>query len=180
MFELSDMITKLELINLFRAARHRLSVGFWSRTVPSSRGVIVALLCGLQAVVLQGQTAPSYNRTPAIGTPESEAERRAEESASLSPETLIALLQQEPGLLLEVKKDLFRRAFEQGMLLETRDLNDERLFRLLREDESVRVLATQEVTRRFYIRALPTREERKREPVGIRCTTTATSTSSFR
>ncbi len=127
----------------------------------------VALLIALAPIILQAQVPPSPNRTQAIDTVESQAERRAEDSASLSPEKLIELLHQEPGLLLEVKKDLFRRAFEQGAILESRDLNDEALFRLLREDESVRVLATQEVTRRFYIRVLPTDEERRREAAGL-------------
>ncbi|MGH9643782.1 MAG: hypothetical protein ACRD3Q_15340, partial [Terriglobales bacterium] len=82
---------------------------------------------------------------------------------SLSAERLITLLQHEPGLLLEVKKRLVRTAFEQGRILEPRDLTDEALFRLLREDENVRVLATQEAVNRYYIHALPTQAERERE-----------------
>ncbi len=154
-------------MNIAPSAKIRSTPGpFRRRTAPSVRSALT-LLIALAPIVLQAQLASSPNRTQAIDTAESEAARRAEESASLSPEKLIELLHQEPGLLLEVKKDLFRRAFEQGAILESRDLNDEALFRLLREDESVRVLATQEVTRRFYIRVLPTDEERRREAAGM-------------
>ncbi len=115
------------------------------------------------AATLASQEAPVYGRTRSIEESHSQAERQAEQTVSLSPEKLIDLLQKEPGLLFEVKKLLFRKAFEQGRILEARDLTDEALFRLLREDDTIRVLATQEVTKRFYIRALPTREERQRE-----------------
>ena len=93
----------------------------------------------------------------------SQAERQAELMVSLSAEKLISLLQHETGLLLEVKKRLVRAAFDQGRILEPKDLTDDALFRLLREDENVRVLATQEAVSRSYIRALPTHGERERE-----------------
>jgi protein involved in polysaccharide export with SLBB domain len=115
------------------------------------------------ALPASAQDAPVYGRTRALEESRSQGERQAEQAVSLSAEKLIDLLQREPGLMLEVKKLLFRTAFEQGRILESRDLTDEALFRLLREDETIRVLATQEVTRRFYIRALPTAEERKRQ-----------------
>ena len=109
------------------------------------------------------QDSPVYNRTRAIDESHSQAARQAEQDVSLSAEKLIALLQRETGLLLEVKKLLVRKAYEQGRILDPQDLTDEALFRLLREDETIRVLATQEVSKRLYIRALPTREERERE-----------------
>ncbi len=109
------------------------------------------------------QASAVYGRTRAIDESRSQAERQAEQTVSLSAEKLIALLQKETGLLLEVKKLLVRKAFEQGRILESRDLTDEALFRLLREDENVRVLATQEVSERRYIRALPNPEERQRQ-----------------
>jgi protein involved in polysaccharide export with SLBB domain len=115
------------------------------------------------AALATAQYSPTRNRTHALEESYSQAKRQAEQTVSLSAEKLIALLQQEPGLLLEVKKLLFRKAFEQGSILESRDLTDEALFRLLREDENIRVLATQEVTERSYIRALPTRAERQHE-----------------
>ncbi len=109
------------------------------------------------------QDLPIYGRTRAIDESRSQAEWQAEQTVSLSAEKLISLLQKETGLLLEVKKLLVRRAFDQGRILESKDLTDEALFRLLREDENIRVLATQEVMKRRYIQALPTREERQRE-----------------
>jgi len=109
------------------------------------------------------QDSPVYGRTRALEESRSQAERLAEQSVSLSADKLVALLQKETGLLLEVKKLLVRKAFEQGRILDADDLTDDALFRLLREDENIRVLATQEVSKRLYIRALPTREERQRQ-----------------
>ncbi|MGO9433212.1 MAG: SLBB domain-containing protein, partial [Terracidiphilus sp.] len=112
---------------------------------------------------ISAQDSPIYGRTRALDESHSQAERQAEQTVSLSAERLIALLQKETGLLLEVKKALVRKAFEQGRILDPKELTDEALFRLLREDENIRVLATQEVSKRMYIRALPTQDERRRE-----------------
>ena len=130
---------------------------------PIARAAILAALLILCTAFVCAQDSPVYGRTRALDESRSQAERQAEQTVSLSPEKLIVLLQKEAGLLLEVKKLLVRKAFEQGRILEPRDLTDEALFRLLREDENIRVLATQEVSKRLYIRALPTREERQRE-----------------
>jgi len=130
---------------------------------PIARAAILAALLILCTAFVCAQDSPVYGRTRALDESRSQAERQAEQTVSLSPEKLIVLLQKEAGLLLEVKKLLARKAFEQGRILEPRDLTDEALFRLLREDENIRVLATQEVSKRLYIRALPTREERQRE-----------------
>ncbi len=53
-------------------------------------------------------------------------------------------------------------AFEQGRLLDPADLTDDALFRSLREDENARILTTDEVEDRQYIRAKPTQEELQR------------------
>lgn len=89
----------------------------------------------------------------------SRAEQAAEQQVALSPEKIIELLGQEPGLLLEVKKMLVRKAYEQGRVLDPEDLTDDALFELLREDHTICVLATQVIEDREYVRAKPTREE---------------------
>lgn len=90
----------------------------------------------------------------------------AEEPAvSLSPGTIIQILRREPGLLLEVKKLLVTEAYEQGRLLDPAELTDDALFQLVREDENVRVLATQEIEAREYVRAKPTRQEMAKEKI---------------
>jgi protein involved in polysaccharide export with SLBB domain len=86
-------------------------------------------------------------------------DRNAEPMVSLSAGTIIKILQREPGLLLEVKKLLVRKAYEQGRLLDPVDLSDDALFQLLREDDNIRVLATEEIAKREYIRPKPTRSE---------------------
>ncbi len=136
---------------------------FLSPRFPSARAAILACFLALCTALVCAQDSPVYGRTRALDESRSQAERQAEQTVSLSAEKLITLLQKETGLLLEVKKLLVRKAFEQGRILESRDLTDEALFRLLREDENIRVLATQEVSKRLYIRALPTRDERQRE-----------------
>jgi protein involved in polysaccharide export with SLBB domain len=148
--------------NLVSAARQKETSMFLLPRFPIARAVILASLLVLCTLV-SAQDSPVYGRTRALDESRSQAERQAEQTVSLSAEKLIVLLQKETGLLLEVKKLLVRKAFEQGRILEPRDLTDEALFRLLREDENIRVLATQEVSKRLYIRALPTREERQRE-----------------
>ena len=117
---------------------------------------------GAASARAQNQMNNSPNRNRAIDPAESRAEHAAEELVSLSPDRIIALLRTEPGLLLQVKKALVRKAYEQGRLLDPQDLTDDSLFRLVREDDNVRVLVTREIEDRYYIRAKPTREELER------------------
>jgi protein involved in polysaccharide export with SLBB domain len=127
--------------------------------------VILALFLGtLGAAVVgaQNQADNSPNRNRPVDSAESRAELAADELVSLSPDRIIGLLRTEPGLLLQVKKALVRKAYEQGRLLDPQDLTDDSLYRLVREDENVRVLITHEIEDRFYIRAKPTREELQR------------------
>jgi protein involved in polysaccharide export with SLBB domain len=119
---------------------------------------LVALLWGLPAVAQRA----TNTGTPPIEPRESRADRAAEETVSLSADQIFSLLRTETGLLLEVKKALVRTAFEQGRLLDPQDLTDEALFRLIREDESVRVLVTREIVDRYYLRAKPTKDELRR------------------
>ncbi|HWH57501.1 MAG TPA: SLBB domain-containing protein [Terriglobales bacterium] len=103
------------------------------------------------------------SRTRAVDEVDSRAEREAERLVSLPPEKIVLLLQQEPGLFLEIKKLLVRRAYSQGRVLNPRDLTDEAVFRLLRDDEEVRALVTQQIVDRGYVRAKPTSDELAKE-----------------
>ena len=102
-------------------------------------------------------------RTHAIAQSESRAEREAIQLVSLPADKIIVLLQQEPGLFLEVKKMLVRQAYAQGRILDAQELEDEAIFRLIRNDQETRSLITQQIVDRGYIRAKPTREELARE-----------------
>lgn len=93
----------------------------------------------------------------------SQADQAADELVAFSAETIIGILRNEPGLMLEVKKMLVRKAFEQGRVLEPSDLTDDALFQLLRDQQNIRILATHEIVNRSYIRAKPTQEEVDRE-----------------
>src|SRR5215471_5944907 len=105
----------------------------------------------------------------------SRAEAEAEQRVALSPDKIIELLRQEPGLLLESKKMLVRKAYEQGRILDPDDLTDEALFQLVREDHNICVLVTQEIVDRAYIRAKPTQAQIERErELTARYGTTAT------
>jgi protein involved in polysaccharide export with SLBB domain len=121
----------------------------------------LTLLClGLVfSAIAWGQQPASYARRTAIDQANSRAEHEAEQMVSLSADRIVSILRVEPGLLLQVKKTLVRKAFEQGRVLDPNDLTDDALFRLLREDDSIRVIATREIVDRSYIRALPTRDE---------------------
>jgi protein involved in polysaccharide export with SLBB domain len=92
-------------------------------------------------------------------------ERDPEPTVSLSAGTIIEILRREPGLLLEVKRLLVRKAYEQGRLLDPSDLSDDALFLLLREDENVRALATGEIEKREYVRPKPTRKEMEKDQI---------------
>ncbi|MEK7406329.1 MAG: SLBB domain-containing protein, partial [Acidobacteriota bacterium] len=81
------------------------------------------------------------------------------EQVSLSADSLIEILRKEPFLLLEVKRLLIRKAYDQGHLLDETDLSDDALFGLLNRDANIRVLATEEIERRGYLRVLPRKEE---------------------
>lgn len=119
----------------------------------------VAIELGILGVCL-GQDRTDLDQTGPRYSTSVEAEQAAERLVAMSPENIIALLRAEPGLLLQVKKLLVRTAYEQGRLLDPQDLTDEALFRLVREDANIRVLATREIERRDYIRAKPNRDER--------------------
>jgi protein involved in polysaccharide export with SLBB domain len=92
-------------------------------------------------------------------------ERDPEPKVSLSAGAIVDILQREPGLLLEVKRLLVRKAYDQGRLLDPVDLTDGALFQLLREDDNIRVLATQEIESREYIRPKPTRLEMEKDGI---------------
>src|SRR6266568_3319760 len=115
----------------------------------------------------QDRDYPQKDRYPARKSAVSEADSRAEQEAerlvSLTPERIILLLGQEPGLFLEVKKMLVRKAYAQGRLLDPKDLTDDAVFRLVGDDEETRSLITKEIVDRSYVRAKPTREELARE-----------------
>jgi len=118
---------------------------------------ITLLLCAIG--IAQRRSAPGTESDVFL----SRAEQDAEQKVSFSADTIIGVLRREPGLLLQVKRALVRKAYEQGRILEQEDLTDEALFRLLRTDSNVRILATHEIEDRLYIRAKPTLEERERE-----------------
>jgi len=121
-------------------------------------GLVVTISC--PALVWGQQAQPlSYSPKTAIDQVHSRAEQEAEQMVSLSADKIISVLTEEPGLVLAVKKALVRKAFEQGRVLSADELTDDALFRLVREDENARIIATHEIEARSYIRAKPTRDE---------------------
>jgi protein involved in polysaccharide export with SLBB domain len=136
---------------------HRLSCIFRRRANLASGSLCLVLGCS--ALVWSQQQRPLYTPSTAIDQANSRAEKEADQMVSLSADKIIALLRQETGLLLQIKKALVRKAFEQGRVIDPADLTDDGLFRLILEDENVRVIATREIEDRDYIRAKPTREE---------------------
>jgi protein involved in polysaccharide export with SLBB domain len=128
------------------------------------------VLAGLLAAlfILPGtnaQEGTSYNvsNQESATARKNRAAQEAEEKVSLSADKIVEILRDEPGLLLQVKKLLVMKAYEQGRILDPKDLTDEALFRLLREDDNIRVLATREIEDRYYVRVKPSREEIERE-----------------
>jgi protein involved in polysaccharide export with SLBB domain len=129
------------------------------------RGVLFSVLLWLLcSVELWSQQQPlSYTPSTLIDPAQSRAEKEAEQLVSLSADQIIQILHEETGLLLQVKRALVRKAYEQGRILDPNDLTDEALYRLITEDQNVRVIATHEIEDRSYVRAKPTREELARD-----------------
>ncbi len=123
------------------------------------------LACTALAPMGWAQRDPMPERSTALSQADSRAEREADEMVALSADAIIPLLRKEPGLLLQVKKALVRKAYEQGRILDPKDLTDDALYRLIREDWNIRVLATREIVSRNYIQAKPTQEEIERERI---------------
>ncbi len=122
----------------------------------TTAGLLVWLvLCGVNR--LPAQDSPKSYRPPS--PPPLKELPGPDMRVSLSAATLTDILLHEPGLLLQVKRFLVLKAYEQGRLLDPEDLTDEALFRLLREDESVRILATEQVESRGYVKPKPNSEE---------------------
>lgn len=133
----------------------------WSDWMSKRAGAsLLTALLWIPPLAAQQVMNPSPSR--AVEQSQSRAEQAAEDMVSLSENKIVALLRSETGLLLEVKKALVRAAFEQGRLLDQKDLTDDAVFRLIREDENVRVLVTREIVDRYYLRAKPTKEELQR------------------
>ena len=125
--------------------------------------VAILMACAIPSATQAGRRDAARNndddRFQAMDVDESRAQRAAEEQVSLSPDIILNLLRKEPGLVLQVKRALVRAAYEQGRILDPQDLDDDSLFRLIREDQNVRVLVTREIEDRYYIHAKPRREE---------------------
>ncbi|HEX8814539.1 MAG TPA: SLBB domain-containing protein [Terriglobales bacterium] len=111
----------------------------------------------------RGTTQQQYDRTKAVPDEYSRAEAEADRLVSLSADKIISLLVKEPGLLLVCKKLLVRTAYAQGRVIDPDELTDEAIFRQLRQDQTTRVLFTREIEDRYYVRALPTKEELQKD-----------------
>jgi protein involved in polysaccharide export with SLBB domain len=122
--------------------------------------VMVVVFFGLLSLTsMWGQQPTPFIHSTAITQENSRAEEEAERMVSLSADKIIPILQQETGLMLEVKKALVRKAFEQGRMVNADDLTDDTIYRMVREDQNVRIVATREIEQRAYVRAKPTRDE---------------------
>jgi protein involved in polysaccharide export with SLBB domain len=130
---------------------------FW---ILHRRQRVISLCVGLLlSATAWSQQPAAYSRSTAIDQKDSRAEHEAEQLVSLSADRILFILRDEPGLLLQIKKALVRKAFEQGRVLDPNDLTDDALFTLIREDQNIRIIATKEIVDRSYIKAKPTREE---------------------
>src|SRR5690348_15964650 len=124
---------------------------------------VIAARYGVAQQSDSNQTDDYASHTRAVDEADSRAEKEAEQLVSLPPEKIILLLQQEPGLFLEVKKLLVRKAYAQGRVLDPKELTDEAIFDQIQTDQETRALITQQIVDRGYVRAKPTREELVKE-----------------
>ena len=85
--------------------------------------------------------------------------RTPDADAALTSDVIIQLLQTEPALKLQVKRVLIQKALDQGRLLAEEDLGDNDLYRLIRDDLTIRKIASDEIEKRHYLPLRPTDEE---------------------
>lgn len=126
---------------------------------PLALVIVVVLSASVYPTSIWAQQPTPFINSTAITQENSRAEEEALQMVSLSADKIIPLLEEETGLMLEVKKALVRQAFEQGRVLNSDDLTDETIYRLVREDEKVRIIATRQIEERAYVKAKPTRDE---------------------
>jgi len=79
-------------------------------------------------------------------------ERALVDQVTLAPDQIILVLQKQPLIMLEVKRALVRKAYEQGRLLNPADLTDAVVLRLVHDDSNVQIVATQEIERQLNAR----------------------------
>jgi protein involved in polysaccharide export with SLBB domain len=82
-----------------------------------------------------------------------------ETQVSLSADTINGILKNEPGLLLQVKRMLAKKAAEQGRVLYVNELTDETTYQLIENSPVIRALVTQEMADRGYLTVRPTEQE---------------------
>jgi protein involved in polysaccharide export with SLBB domain len=131
------------------------------RSISIMASLVLVLLCSVELWSQQQQL--SYTPSTLVDPAQSRAEKEAEQLVSLSADQIIQILHEEAGLLLQVKRALVRKAYEQGRILDPSDLTDDAVYRLITEDQNVRVIATHEIEDRLYVRAKPTQEELARD-----------------
>jgi protein involved in polysaccharide export with SLBB domain len=124
----------------------------------SSFIVLIAFLL-LSSAFGQQDEINEVNRNAATSQQRDLEEEHLLDEVSLPADQILKLLRQEPGLTLHVKRELVRKAYEQGRLLDPADLTDAILFKLVEEDKNVRVIATREIQDRAYLRAKPILDE---------------------
>lgn len=78
---------------------------------------------------------------------------------ALDSDVIIQLLTKNPALALEIKRVLIQKAFDQGRLLEQEDLTDAVLYDLIRQELSIRQIATEQIESRHYLELKPTDQE---------------------
>jgi protein involved in polysaccharide export with SLBB domain len=122
---------------------------------------IVLFAIAVSPMTTAAQNSADVARRPKSSNANFGADQEADRLVSLSPDKIIEILSEEPGLLLAVKRALVRKAYEQGRILDPQELTDNSVFQLIRDDENIRVIASKEVEDRFYVRAKPNREERE-------------------
>src|SRR5690349_305912 len=79
--------------------------------------------------------------------------------AALGADVIVSLLRKEPALKLQIKRVLIQKALDQGRLLAEEDLGDNELFGLIRDEFTIRKIASDEIEKRHYLSLKPTDEE---------------------
>jgi polysaccharide export outer membrane protein len=137
-------------------ARYKSNAGRDLRAVLFVLFLLAGVAC-VEALAQNQPAAPPSNSAPAAPAPFQDLSKGPE--VSLSADKLNELLRKEPGLLLQVKRVLIRKAAEQGRILYDQELTDDAVFHLVEQYAVIRAVVTDEAASRGYIQLRPTEQE---------------------
>ena len=120
------------------------------RTRAAKLALVAAFAFGWSALPAHAQNSRDQNSYPS-SEPASELARENLKHVAASATEIESILHKDPGLVVELKSWIAKRATEQGQIVTDDDLTDQAIFERLRNDIEFRAVATRLVQRYGYL-----------------------------